>query len=115
MKHPWLKKFPVKKDTKYLIIGTHPPMPYCGGLKFYYGNMGEFWKFLDKVYPNNNLYNDNCPKIKDVLHFLNFNKISITDMVEETDGKSFSIDNDMNWLVLNTDLKKYLIIHQLMR
>lgn len=53
--HPWLEKYPLKKGFKYLIIGTHPPMPYCGKLDFYYGNMNEFWRFLDKVYPRNKL------------------------------------------------------------
>jgi len=33
MIHPWLEKYPIKKDSKYLIIGTHPPMPYCGKFK----------------------------------------------------------------------------------
>jgi hypothetical protein len=41
-KHPWLNKHPINKDSKYLIIGTHPPMPYCGKLDYFYGNMSEF-------------------------------------------------------------------------
>ena len=58
IKHPWLDRYPISKNAKYLILGTHPPMPYCGRLEFYYGNMSEFWRFLDKVYPKNNLYNN---------------------------------------------------------
>jgi hypothetical protein len=108
-KHPWLEKYPIKKDTKYLIIGTHPPMPYCGKLQYYYGNMGEFWRFLDKVYPGKNLYNNGCPDLKDIQKILDCLKIDITDMVEETEGTPFSTDDDMKWTKLNTTLKDTLI------
>jgi G:T/U-mismatch repair DNA glycosylase len=107
--HPWLEKYPIKKDTKYLIIGTHPPMPYCGKLQYYYGNMNEFWRFLDKVYPGNNLYNNRCPELKDIQKFLTRVEMDITDMVEETDGTPFSIDDDMKWTKLNNTLKDLLI------
>lgn len=109
MKHPWLEKYPIKKDTKYLIIGTHPPMPYCGKLQYYYGNMNEFWRFLDKVYPENNLYNNRCPDLKDIQKLLDCVKMDITDMVEETDGSPFSIDDNMKWTKLNSTLKDALI------
>lgn len=81
MLHPWLKKYPIKPDTKFLILGTHPPMPYFGKLRFFYGNMSEFWRFLDLVYPGNNLYTNTCPKLNDVISFLDKNKIGITDLV----------------------------------
>lgn len=79
--HPWLEKHPINQDSKYLIIGTHLPMPYCGKLEYFYGKMSEFWRFLDKVYPNNNLYNNGCPKKDDIINFINTNSISITYMV----------------------------------
>ena len=107
IKHPWLDRYPISKNAKYLILGTHPPMPYCGRLEFYYGNMSEFWRFLDKVYPKNNLYNNGCPKQDDVLQFLNDNDISITDMVYLTSVKKFSVDNDMGKIVYD-DLNPYL-------
>jgi hypothetical protein len=107
-KHPWLEKNPIKKGTKYLIMGTHPPMPYCGKLEYYYGNMGEFWRFLDNVYPGNILYNNNCPELNDILSFLDKAKISISDMVEETDGNPFSTDDNMKWTKLNSRLKDAL-------
>jgi hypothetical protein len=34
MLHPWLKKYPIKPDSKYLILGIRLPMPYCGKLGF---------------------------------------------------------------------------------
>jgi hypothetical protein len=109
--HPWLEKHPINQDSKYLIIGTHPPMPYCGKLEYFYGNMSEFWRFLDKVYPNNNLYDNGCPKEDDILNFINANSISITDVVYKTNEMKFSTDNGMGKLsfeYLNPFLKKWI-------
>lgn len=114
IRHPWLKKYTVSKNVKHLIIGTHPPMPYCGKLDFYYGNMSEFWRFLDSVYPKNNLYStEECPKLKNIQDFLAKTGIAITDMVEQTDGTPFSTDNKMIWTKLNTGLKDILIDSQI--
>ena len=93
--HPWLVDHPMNQDAKYLILGTHPPMPYCGKLEFYYGNMSEFMRFFDKVYPENKLYTDGCPEKQDILKFLNSYKFSITDMVYETHGEKFSTGRKM--------------------
>jgi G:T/U-mismatch repair DNA glycosylase len=93
--HPWLEKYPIKKESKYLILGTHPPMPYCGKLEFYYGNMSEFWRLLDEVYPNNNLYNNGCPELDSILSFLDKIKISVSDLVYKTNVDRFSTDNKM--------------------
>jgi len=106
--HPWLEKYPINQDSKFLIIGTHPPMPYCGRLEYFYGNMSEFWRLLDKVYPNNKLYNNGCPKEDDILNFINPNSISITDIVYETDTVKFSTDNSMGKLSLE-HLNPFLI------
>ena len=95
MIHPWLEKYPIKKDSKSLIIGTHPPMPYCGKLEFYYGNMSEFWWFLDLVYPGHKLYENSCPKIEDIIISLEKSKLSITDIVYKTSVTKLSTDNDM--------------------
>jgi hypothetical protein len=106
--HPWLEKYPINPDSKYLIIGTHPPMPYCGKLKYYYGNMNEFWRFLQEVYSKEKIYNNGCPNEVDIINFFYKYSISITDMVEETDGKPFSVDSDMSVTKLNSKLKEWL-------
>lgn len=109
--HPWLEKHPINKDSKYLIIGTHPPMPYCGKLQYFYGNMSEFWRLLDNVYPNNNLFNNNCPLEKDIIEFINKYSISITDIVYKSHSIKFSTDNEMGKLEyehLNPFLKDWL-------
>jgi|AntRauTorckE5430_2_1112549.scaffolds.fasta_scaffold03735_5 G:T/U-mismatch repair DNA glycosylase len=106
--HPWLEKYPIHPESKYLIIGTHPPMPYCGKLEFYYGNMSEFWKILDLVYPGNMLYPNGCPKSQDIKGFLAKNKISITDIVYKTNVDKFSIDKAMG-KVNKEDLNPFLL------
>lgn len=108
-KHPWLHKYPVNENSKYLIIGTHPPMPYCGKLEYYYGNVNEFWRFLDQVYPENLLYKNRCPELGDVLNFLKKAKISLTDMIEETNGAPFSTDKDIVWTKLNESLVSQIL------
>lgn len=108
MLHPWLKKYPVKPDSKFLILGTHPPMPYCGKLRFFYGNMSEFWRFLDLVYPGNNLYTNSCPKLSDVISFLDKNKFGITDIVYNPKSKWFSVDSEMGNLN-DSDLNPFLL------
>ena len=106
--HPWLQKYPIDiNNSKHLIIGTHPPMPYCGRLEFYYGNMSEFWRFLDIVYPDNKLYLNGCPKVEDIIYFLDKSKISITDMVNKTSVEKFSTDVEMG-KISTEDLNPYL-------
>jgi hypothetical protein len=107
MIHPWLEKYPIKKGDKYLIIGTHPPMPYCGKLEFYYGNMSEFWRFLDMVYPGYKLYENGCPKIEDILKFLKKSNFAITDIVYKTHVTKFSTDKDMKKIGIE-DLNQHL-------
>jgi len=109
--HPWLVDHPIKQDAKYLILGTHPPMPYCGKLEFYYGNMSEFWRFLDLIYPGNKLYTNGCPEEEDITKFLDSYSFSITDMVYKTDVKKFSTDKELGNISpkdLNPFLKVWL-------
>lgn len=109
MIHPWLKKYPIEPDSEYLIIGTHPPMPYCGKLEFYYGNMNEFWRLLQKVYPNDLIFDGiHCIEEKNIQIFLEKHKISITDIVYETGDKPFSIDKEMKVVLLNPLLKEWI-------
>jgi hypothetical protein len=107
MTHPWLAKYPIKKGDKYLIIGTHPPMPFCGKLEYYYGNMSEFWRFLDSVYPGYKLYKNGCPKIEDIFKFLKKGKLAITDIILKTHVSKFSTDKDIG-NIGNEDLNQYL-------
>ncbi len=109
--HPWLNEYPIEKDSRYLILGTHPPMPYKGTLFYYYGNMKEFWRFLDKVYPYSNLYNDNHVELHDILAWQKQLKLSITDMVYQTHEVRFSTDKQMGKIDLkdlNPNLERWI-------
>lgn len=105
--HPWLEKYPINKQSKYLILGTHPPMPYCGRLEFYYGNMSEFWRLLDEVYPNNNLYKNGCPELHSILPFLYKINMSVSDLVYKTNVDRFSTDIKMG-KISKDDLNPFL-------
>ena len=105
--HPWLDDYPIKQDAKYLVLGTHPPMPYFGKLEFFYGNMNEFWRFMDEVYPGNKLYSNGCPKLEDIARFIDKSKISVTDLVYITKTEKFNTDGEMG-LVNPEDLNPYL-------
>ena len=107
-KHPWLELYPIDKNSERLIIGTHPPMPYMGEMKFFYGNMFEFWRLLTSVYKNDSLFTKDKPDLVKIKAFLKKYKFSITDLVYKTDGKKFSIDQDMNVLELNPYLLNWL-------
>jgi hypothetical protein len=93
--HPWLNNYPIDINSKGLIIGTHPPMPYRGCMPFFYGNMNEFWKLLEKVYPCDNFFDDEGkPEILFIKKWIQKYDLSITDMVKFTTN-SFSVDEDM--------------------
>jgi hypothetical protein len=106
--HPWLELYPIDKYSKRLIIGTHPPMPYKGELKFFYGNMFEFWRLLSYVYKHDNLFTNDKPDLIKIKAFLKKYKFSITDIVYKTNGNKFSTDQEMQVIELNTFLLKWL-------
>lgn len=109
MTHPWLKDYPIESNSKRLIIGTHPPMPYNGNLKFYYGNMNEFWRLMSEVYIDDEFYRlGKIPELIKILSFLKKHEFSITDLVYETKDGSFSVDNEMIILKLNPFLYYWL-------
>ncbi len=107
-KHPWLEEYPIQKKSERLIIGTHPPMPYKGEMKFFYGNMFEFWRLLSKVYLNDDLFTNDKPDLNKIISFLNKYKFSITDIVFKTDGNKFSTDDQMNVVELNPFLLNWI-------
>ena len=108
-KHPWLKLYPIKEESKSLIIGTHPPMPYCTDkVQFYYGNMNEFWRLLSLVYHEQNIFPNENYSLEKIQSFLDEHKFSITDMVYKTENEKFSTDYQMKVKELNPCLKEWL-------
>jgi G:T/U-mismatch repair DNA glycosylase len=108
VKHPWLETYPINKGSERLIIGTHPPMPYKGEMKFFYGNMFEFWKLLSKVYINDSLFTNEKPDLEKIKIFLKKYKFSITDIVYRTEESRFSTDDEMKVLEFNPYLLNWL-------
>jgi hypothetical protein len=107
--HPWLEKYPINRDSKYLILGTHPPMPYGkNNVQFYYCNMNEFWKLISSIYPNDILFPNNQYSIENIKAFLNNYSFSITDMVFKTKKNNFSTDSQMQVVSLNPFLKDWI-------
>jgi G:T/U-mismatch repair DNA glycosylase len=109
LQHPWLANYPIPENAQRLILGTHPPMPYNALLRFYYGNMYEFWRLLSHVYPNETFFINSLPDLDSIQRFLEKYQFGITDMVYETDGSPFSIDDKMVVETLNPFLIEWLL------
>lgn len=108
IQHPWLENYPIPQNAQRLILGTHPPMPYTAPLRFYYGNMFEFWRLLSQIYPNEVFFVNERPDLTSIIQFLEKYGFGITDMVYETDGSPFNIDNRMGVTSLNPHLSEWL-------
>jgi hypothetical protein len=104
MNHPWLHQYPIEKTAEFLILGTHPPMPDTAPLKYYYGNVGEFWRILDGVYPGEGLFVGNTVDLAAIESWQKKYRVAITDVVAATNGQSFNTDKDMVVTCLNTNL-----------
>ena len=59
------------------------------------------------VYPQNKLYENGCPKIEDIISFLEKRKLSITDIVYKSGVAKFSTDNEMG-KINHDDLNPFL-------
>jgi len=110
--HPWLEKYGIKEKSKYLIIGTHPPMPYCAKVDFFYGNTARFWRIISKIYRNDAFFDENkCINIDRIEEWMDKYRISITDMVYSTKEEEFNSDKDMgdiSTIGLNPFLREWL-------
>jgi len=113
MNHPWLHKYPIAKTSEFLFIGTHPPMPYTVPLKYYYGNVGEFWRILDRIYPGEGLFTGNTADLEAIASWENKYRVAITDIVEATNGLPFNTDKAMVVTRLNLNLLNQLEHSQL--
>ncbi len=106
--HPWLEQYPIPRNAKAIILGTHPPMPYNASVKFFYGNIGAFWSLLAQVYPNETFFINDELNLQGIQDFLNRYELGITDMVSQTYNFKFSTDRQMDVAALNPHLKEWL-------
>jgi phage anti-repressor protein len=58
--HPFVKKYPLKAQCNYLVLGTFPPAQKLANKKdrqfnvdYFYGNIASFWKIIQEIYPKN--------------------------------------------------------------
>jgi hypothetical protein len=72
-------------------------MPYTGCLAFYYGNMNEFWRLLEKTFNRNIFFDDKGRSdLNRILNWLNQYNVAITDMLQYTiAGNEFKTDQGM--------------------
>ncbi|WP_282015245.1 hypothetical protein [Marinifilum flexuosum] len=102
-KHQYLKKHPINKDSKKLIVGTiHPHHHENFIIPFFYGNKLSLWNILNEVFDNS----IGTPiSVEGILNTLSANKISISDTIVECKRTSnSSLDKDLIPLKLNHHL-----------
>ncbi|ATB68985.1 hypothetical protein SJPD1_0872 [Sulfurospirillum diekertiae] len=103
-KHRYIKNYPIKKNDKYLVLGTIHPHGHSE-LDFFYGNAKTFWDILS------NATELKFKTLDDILEIFNQYNIGISDMVIECERKDKSVtkDSDLYNLKLNTDIKNQIL------
>lgn len=101
--HQYLNKYPIKKNSKKLIVGTiHPHYHENFIIPFFYGNRLSLWNILNQVYDGA----IGTPiSVDGILRVLNQNQIAISDTIVRCERKSkSSLDKDLIPLQLNNQL-----------
>ena len=103
-KHRYIKKYPIKKDDKYLILGTIHPHS-TSELDFFYGNAKTFWDLLAQAL---GLQFDN---LDNILDFLKKHNIAISDMILQCcrQNETATKDSELYNLVLNKNIKEKIL------
>jgi ribosomal protein S18 acetylase RimI-like enzyme len=103
-KHRYIKKYPIKKDDKHLILGTIHPHS-TSELDFFYGNAKTFWDLLAQAL---GLQFDN---LDNILDFLKKHNIAISDMILQCcrQNETATKDSELYNLVLNKNIKKKIL------
>src|SRR5690554_5281558 len=99
--HKYISNYPIKLDSKYLIIGTiHPHRTEDFEIDFFYGNKNSLWTILSDAFPNKD-FSDK----ENIVCRLDESKTSITDMIKKCDREDATItqDKELYNLCLNTD------------
>jgi ribosomal protein S18 acetylase RimI-like enzyme len=103
-KHRYIKKYPIKKDDKHLILGTIHPHS-TSELDFFYGNAKTFWDLLAQAL---GLQFDN---LDNILDFLKKHNIAISDMILQCcrQNETATKDSELYNLVLNKNIKEKIL------
>src|SRR5690606_26179864 len=99
--HNYLDNYPIKSNSKFLIIGTiHPHKTDNFKIDFFYGNKNSFWSILSEAFPNKD-FSDK----ENILKTLDENNTSITDIIRKCDRANERItqDKELFNICLNTE------------
>jgi hypothetical protein len=113
--HPFLKKYPLTKPYKYLVLGTFPPAQKLDNKKdrefnlaYFYGNVASFWKIIQEIYPKNKFTD-----IKSIREWQEEYCIGISDTIFTCKRKNQNSTNDsdliLEWVDYNHELKAYIL------
>ena len=87
--HAYLEKYPIRKSSSKLIIGTiHPHNPQSFKLPFFYGKTCSLWNILAKAFPQELNFPCKLEGVGGILDFLVRRNISLSDTIIETKYKN---------------------------
>lgn len=113
--HPFLKKYPLTKPYKYLVLGTFPPAQKLDSKKdrqfnveYFYGNVATFWKIIQEIYPKNKFTD-----IQSIRKWQEEYSIGISDTILSCKRKKQDSTNDsdliLEWTDYNHELRMYIL------
>ena len=113
--HPFVKKYPLKPQCKYLVLGTFPPAQKLDSKKdrqfnveYFYGNVASFWKIIQEIYPKNKFTD-----IESIRKWQEEYSIGISDTILSCKRKKQDSTNDsdliLEWTDYNHELKTYIL------
>jgi hypothetical protein len=113
--HPFVKKYPLQAQCKYLVLGTFPPAQKLDNKKdrqfnvdYFYGNVASFWKIIQEIYPKNKFTDT-----KSIRKWQEEYSIGISDTILSCKRKKQDSTNDsdliLEWTDYNHELKTYIL------
>jgi hypothetical protein len=113
--HPFIKKYPLKKPYRYLVLGTFPPAQKLDSKKdrqfnidYFYGNVASFWKIIQEVFPKNKFTD-----VESIREWQEEYSIGVSDTILSCKRKKQDSTNDsdliLEWLDYNHELKAYIL------
>ena len=102
-KHQYVTEYPIRKNSKKLILGTiHPHDHEYFKIPYFYGNKLSLWNILNEAF---DFELGKEITLEAVLKFLQNRKISVSDTVLECTRKNMTaLDKDLKVEILNLDL-----------
>jgi hypothetical protein len=113
--HPFIKKYPLRSQYKYLVLGTFPPAQKLDSkivrqfkVDYFYGNVASFWKIIQEIYPKNKFTD-----IESIREWQEEYSIGISDTILTCKRKNQKSTKDsdliLEWVDYNHELKAYIL------